>query len=81
MLWVLGLSTNGDEVQAAGSGHLFIEQHDAVRLPPEQYQRIFAVGDALDGKALLFQEKHLGIEGFDLVVNPEDTARSGHDSK
>ena len=67
------------QVEAAGPRHLLVEQHDAIRLAAQQREGVVAVGRALDRETLLLQEEDLRVEGLDLVVDPEDAARTGHD--
>ena len=66
------------QLEAAPAGHLLVQQHDAVRLPPQQRQRVVAVRRRRHGKALLFEEAAVRGEPFDLVVHPENALRTLH---
>jgi hypothetical protein len=67
------------QVEAPGPRHLLVKQYHAVRLAAQQRQGVITVGRPLHRETLLLQEEDLRVEGVDLVVYPEDAARTGHD--
>ena len=64
------------ELQPALAGHLFVEEHEAVRLAAQQGERIVAVRGLLDGEPLLLEELAVRGEALHLVVDPEDVLRA-----
>ncbi len=70
-----------EELQPAPARHLFVEQHDAVRLALEEHERVVPVGSRLHRKSLLLQKEDVRGEAFDLIVDPENALGTGHGGK
>jgi hypothetical protein len=66
------------ELEAAASGHLLVEQHDAVGLPAQQRQGVVSMGRLLDGKSLLLEKAAVPGESFDFVIDPQDALGARH---
>jgi hypothetical protein len=60
-------------VEAAPSRHLLVQQHQVVRLPAGERERVIAVRRGVDLVALLTEEEEVGLEKLDLVVDPQNS--------
>src|SRR5216683_1240188 len=70
-----------DQLEPASPGHLLVQQHDAVRLAPQQRERVVAVGGGGHREPLALEEAPVRGEALDFVVYPEDGLRPHHRPK
>jgi len=67
-----------DQLEPPPSGHLLVEEHDAVRLAPQQRERVIAVRRGRDREPLVLEEAPMCGEPVHLVVHPENRFRPHH---
>src|SRR5207253_5842853 len=70
-----------DQLEAASPRHLFVQQHDAVGLAPQQRERVVAVSRGGHREPLVLEEAPVRRESLDFVIHPEDGLRAHHRPK
>ena len=67
-----------NQVETAAAGHLLVEQHDAVGLPPQHRDRVVAVRRLRHREPLLLEKTPVRGEAVHFIVNPENALRTRH---
>ena len=68
----------GQQIEAAAARHLLVEQHDAVRLPPQHREGVVAVRRLRHRESLLLEKAAVCGEAVHFVVDPENALRTRH---
>ncbi|OLD86774.1 MAG: hypothetical protein AUG85_09150 [Gemmatimonadetes bacterium 13_1_20CM_4_66_11] len=67
-----------NQLDAAPSRHLLVEQHDAVGLAPQHREGVIAVRGLRHRESLLLEKAAVRGQAVDFVVNPENALRTRH---